>query len=184
MAVRTTRIEDNGGGTKTDLIIPAKALSEVARIIGDETKSRHFSARSAGSRRVPVREHADRHPGDRRQNTPDFTAIIPKSLQHGPSRSIPPTCSRAPASAPRSSARDSNYSARILVRPATESSTLAKSRSWAAARSAATMKVPDASIEGNSSKSPSTSASLIDVPSVTTDEQVVLESKMAPPTPA
>ncbi|MBK8023229.1 MAG: DNA polymerase III subunit beta [Chloroflexi bacterium] len=175
LAVRTTRIEDNGGGTKTDLIIPAKALSEVARIIGDEDKELAISLPGQQDRVVFLYENTLIATQVIDGKFPDFTAIIPKSYSTAVTvytSDLLKACKRAEIFA-----RDSNYSARILVRPATEPSTPGEITVVGRSPERGDNEgVLDASIEGNSLEVAFNIRFLIDVLSVMTDEQVVLES--------
>ncbi len=177
LAVRTTRVQ-NGVGGHSDMIIPAKALGEVARIIGDEDKEIAISLPQARDRVVFQYENTLISTSVIEGKFPDFGAIIPKSYSTAVTlytADLLRQCKRAEIFA-----RDSNYSARIHVKPATDPTTpgevmvVGKS-----AERGDNEGVLDATIEGIPLEVSFNIRFLIDALSVMTDEQVVLESNGA-----
>ncbi|MCK6578642.1 MAG: DNA polymerase III subunit beta [Anaerolineae bacterium] len=176
LAVRTTRLE-NGSG-KTDLIIPAKALNEVARIIGDEDKEISIALSGEQDRVMFLYENTLVATQVIDGKFPDFTAIIPKSYSTAVTlytSDLLKACKRAEIFA-----RDSNYSARLMVKPAPEPSTPGEVTVVGRSPERGDNEgVLDASVEGSSLEVAFNIRFLIDVLSVMNDEQVVLESNGA-----
>lgn len=174
LAVRTARIEHGITG-KRDMIIPAKALGEVARIIGDEEREIHIAL--PGDRDMVMFQYENTLIATQiiEGKFPDFGAIIPKAYSTSVTfytSDLLKACKRAEIFA-----RDSNYSARIMVKPATEPSmpgevtVIGKS-----SERGDNEGVLDVTVEGNALDVAFNIRFLIDALSVMTDEQVVLES--------
>ncbi|MBL8134962.1 MAG: DNA polymerase III subunit beta [Anaerolineae bacterium] len=176
LAVRTTRLEAGSG--KTDLIIPAKALNEVARIIGDEDKEISIALSGEQDRVMFLYENTLVATQVIDGKFPDFTAIIPKSYSTAVTlytSDLLKACKRAEIFA-----RDSNYSARLMVKPAPEPSTPGEVTVVGRSPERGDNEgVLDASVEGSSLEVAFNIRFLIDVLSVMNDEQVVLESNGA-----
>jgi DNA polymerase-3 subunit beta len=178
LAVRTARVQ-NGLSGRHDIIIPAKTLSEVARIIGDEEKEVGIALPGEDRDRVVFQY----------ENTlistslidgrfPNFNDIIPKSYSTAVTlytADLLRQCKRAEIFA-----RDSNYSTRIFVKPARDASTpgevmlVGKS-----AERGDNEGVLDAAVEGSPLEVSFNIRFLIDALSVMSDEQVVLQSNGA-----
>lgn len=177
LAVRTTRLDNSVGG-RTEMIIPAKAMGEIARIIGDEDKEIAIALPGEQDRVMFQYENTLVATQIIDGKFPNFGAIIPKSYSTAVTlytSDLLKACKRAEIFA-----RDSNYSARIQVKPATEPST--PGEVTVVGRSAErgdNEGVLDASIEGNSLEVSFNIRFLIDALSVMSDEQVVLESNGA-----
>lgn len=177
LAVRTTRIDASPRG-RTELIIPGKAMGEVARIIGEEDKEIGIALPDDRDRVMFLYENTLIATQVIDGKFPNFGAIIPKSYSTAVTlytSDLLKACKRAEIFA-----RDSNYSARIVVKPATEPSMpgevmiVGKS-----AERGDNEGMLDASVEGNSLEVSFNIRYLIDALSVMTDEQVVLESNGA-----
>lgn len=174
LAVRTTRI-DNHFDKPRDMVVPAKTMVEVARIISDDD--------------LPV---GITLPGERDliqfqiENTvvssqlidgrfPDFTAIIPKSYNTAVSvytGDLLKHYKRAEIFA-----RDNNYSARITVRPPTGPSEPGEVQISARSNERGDYEgALEAAVEGAALDTAFNVRYLIDVLSVIPEERIVLES--------
>ncbi|HVU13974.1 MAG TPA: DNA polymerase III subunit beta [Phototrophicaceae bacterium] len=174
LAVRTAQIEENFAKPRT-LVIPAKTMAELARIIGDEDKEVGITL--PGDRDLALFYYESTIISTQllEGKFPDFGALIPKS--YSTSMTVYTTdllraCKRAEIFA-----RDSNYSARVFVKPAKgpsepgEVTVIGKS-----AERGDNEGSLDASVEGDGLEVAFNIRYLIDVLNVINDERVVLES--------
>ncbi len=174
LAVRTATLEEKFREPRT-LVIPAKTMAELARIIGDEDKEVGITL--PGERDLALFYYESTVISSQllEGKFPDFGAIIPKS--YSTSLTVYTTdllraCKRAEIFA-----RDSNYSARIMVKPAAGPSepgeVMVVGKSAERGDNEGTI---DASVEGNSLEVAFNIRYLIDVLNVIPDERVVIES--------
>lgn len=115
LAVRTTEIEQHFP-QQVDMVIPARALSEIARIIGDEDDIVTISLPDERNVALFHMKHTDVAAQTLEGKFPDFSAIIPRSYQTSTvmyTTDLLAACKRAEIFA-----RDSAYSAKIYVKPA------------------------------------------------------------------
>ncbi|NDJ61285.1 MAG: DNA polymerase III subunit beta [Chloroflexi bacterium] len=173
LAVRTAQLEHSIEGS-AELVVPAKALVEVARIIADDDT---VGITLPGERALVLFYT---------QNTvissqlldgkfPDFGAIIPKRYTTSTvvyTSDLLRACKRAEIFA-----RDSNYSARIVVQPATAPNEPGEVRvTGKSAERGDNEGMVDASVEGEAIEVAFNIRYLIDVLSVIDDERVIIES--------
>ncbi len=174
LAVRTAQIEENFAKPRT-LVIPAKTMAELARIIGDEDKEVGITLPGERDLALFYYESTVISTQLLEGKFPDFGALIPKS--YSTSMTVYTTdllraCKRAEIFA-----RDSNYSARVFVKPAKgpsepgEVTVIGKS-----AERGDNEGSLDASVEGDGLEVAFNIRYLIDVLNVINDERVVLES--------
>jgi len=174
LAVRTAKIDENFAKPRT-LVIPAKTMAELARIIGDEDKEVGITL--PGDRDLALFYYESTVISTQllEGKFPDFGALIPKSYSTAMTvytTDLLRACKRAEIFA-----RDSNYSARIFVKPAKgpsepgEVMVIGKS-----AERGDNEGSLDASVEGDGLEVAFNIRYLIDVLNVIPDERVVLES--------
>jgi DNA polymerase III subunit beta len=174
LAVRTARLETTFG-KPMDMVIPARALAEVARIISDDDEEVGITL--PGERDVVMfhMKSTDVTSQLLEGRFPDFGAIIPKTYSTATTvytTDLLRACKRAEIFA-----RDSANSARIFVKPPTgpgepgEVMVIGKS-----AERGDNEGMIDASVEGDALEAAFNVRYLIDVLSVIPDERVVLES--------
>lgn len=174
LAVRTARI-DAHFPKQVDMVVPARSLGEVARIIGDDEDDVGISL--PGDRDVILfhMKSTDLSSQLLEGRFPDFRAIIPKSYSTATTvytTDLLRACKRAEIFA-----RDSNNSARIFVKPARaagdagEVTVVGKS-----AERGDNEGLIDAAVEGDALEAAFNVRYLIDVLNVMPDERVVLES--------
>lgn len=175
LAVRTTRLEGVNFDKPLEMVIPARSLSEVARIISEEDEEVGITL--PGERDV-VMFHM--HSTDITSQLlegrfPDFGAIIPKNYSTATTvytTDLLRACKRAEIFA-----RDSANSARLFVKPPSgpgepgEIMVVGKS-----AERGDNEGMIDASVEGEALEASFNIRYLIDVLTVVPDERVVLES--------
>ena len=175
LAVRSTRLENVRFDKPLDMVIPARSLTEVARVISDEDEEVGITL--PGERDV-VMFHM--HSTDITSQLlegrfPDIGAIIPKSYSTAPTvytTDLLRACKRAEIFA-----RDSANSARLYVKPPSgpgepgEIMVVGKS-----AERGDNEGMIDASVEGEPLEASFNIRYLIDALNVIPDERVVLES--------
>lgn len=174
LAVRTAKLEQSFDKPRT-LVIPARTMAELARIIGDEDKEVGITLPGERDLTLFYYESTVISTQLLEGKFPDFGALIPKSYSTAMTvytTDLLRACKRAEIFA-----RDSNYSARIFVKPAAgpsepgEVTVVGKS-----AERGDNEGSLDASVEGNSLEVAFNIRYLIDVLNVIPDERVVLES--------
>ena len=177
LAVRTAKLDVNFGEPRT-LVIPARTMAELARIIGDEDKEVGITLPGARDLALFYYESTAISTQLLEGKFPDFGALIPKSYSTAMTvytTDLLRACKRAEIFA-----RDSNYSARIFVKPAAGPSepgvvtVIGKS-----AERGDNEGSLDASVEGDGLEVAFNIRYLIDVLNVIPDERVVLESNGA-----
>ncbi len=175
LAVRTAEV-DNGFTGKRSFVIPAKTLSEVAKIITDDDKEVGIAL--PGERDLIQFAYESTVISSQllEGKFPDFGAIIPKSYSTVLTvytSDLLKQCKRAEIFA-----RDSNFSARIQVKPAANAAepgeVLIVGKS---AERGDNEGMLDATVEGEALEVAFNIRYLIDALSVISDEQVTLESK-------
>ena len=174
LAVRTAQLE-NGFNEQRTLVIPAKTMGELARIIGDEDKEVGITLPGERDLALFYYESTTISTQLLEGKFPDFGAIIPKSYSTAVTvytTDLLRACKRAEIFA-----RDSNYSARIFVAPAKgpgepgEITVIGKS-----AERGDNEGMIDAAVEGELLEVAFNIRYLIDVLNVIDDERVVIES--------
>ncbi len=174
LAVRTAQLEQRFSEPRT-LVIPAKTMGELARIINDEEKEVGITLPGERDLALFYYESTTISTQLLEGKFPDFGAIIPKSYSTAVTvytTDLLRACKRAEIFA-----RDSNYSARIFVAPAKgpsepgEVTVIGKS-----AERGDNEGMIDASVEGESLEVAFNIRYLIDVLNVLDDERVVIES--------
>ncbi len=174
LAIRTAQLETNFSEQRT-LVIPAKTMGELARIIGDEDKEVGITLPGERDLALFYYESTTISTQLLEGKFPDFGAIIPKSYSTAVTvytTDLLRACKRAEIFA-----RDSNYSARIFVAPAKgpgepgEVTVIGKS-----AERGDNEGMIDAAVEGESLEVAFNIRYLIDVLNVIDDERVVIES--------
>ncbi len=174
LAVRTARLEQRFSKPR-DMVIPARSMGELARIIEDDDEP-------VGIKLPDDRNMVIFYTGNTvitsqllEGKFPDFGAIIPKSYSTATvvyTDDLLRACKRAEIFA-----RDSNYSARLMIRPPKgpgepgEVMVVGRSNERGDADAAI-----DASVEGEAMEVAFNIRYLIDVLNVTPEERVVLES--------
>ncbi len=175
LAVRTATLVDQKFAKPVSMVIPARSMTEVARIIGDDEEDVgitlpgerdvilfHMSSTDLSSQLLDGRY-------------PDFSGIIPKSYATATTvytTDLLRACKRAEIFA-----RESNYSARLVVKPAKgpnepgEIMVIGKS-----AERGDSEGMIDAAVEGDALEAAFNIRYLIDVLNVMPDERVILES--------
>jgi DNA polymerase-3 subunit beta len=177
LAVRTAKIDQTFEKPRT-LVIPAKSMGELARIIGDEDKEVGITLPGERDLALFYYESTVISTQLLEGKFPDFGALIPKSYSTAMTvytTDLLRACKRAEIFA-----RDSNYSARLTVKPAKGPSepgeVMIVGRSAERGDNEGSL---DASVEGNSLEVAFNIRYLIDVLNVIPDERVVLESNGA-----
>ena len=174
LAVRTAKLEQTFAKPRT-LVIPAKTMGELARIIGDEEKE--VSITLPGDRDLALFYYESTTISTQllEGKFPDFGALIPKSYSTAMTvytTDLLRACKRAEIFA-----RDSNYSARLFVKPAKGPSepgeVMVVGKSAERGDNEGSL---DASVEGDGLEVAFNIRYLIDVLNVIPDERVVLES--------
>jgi DNA polymerase-3 subunit beta len=174
LAVRTAKIEENFAKPRT-LVIPAKTMAELARIIGDEDKEVGITLPGERDLALFYYESTVISTQLLEGKFPDFGALIPKSYSTAMTvytTDLLRACKRAEIFA-----RDSNHSARIFVKPAKGPSepgeVMIVGKSAERGDNEGSL---DAAVEGEGLEVAFNIRYLIDVLNVIPDERVVLES--------
>ena len=174
LAVRTAKIEENFAKPST-LVIPAKTMAELARIIGDEDKEVGITLPGERDLALFYYESTVISTQLLEGKFPDFGALIPKSYSTAMTvytTDLLRACKRAEIFA-----RDSNHSARIFVKPAKGPSepgeVMIVGKSAERGDNEGSL---DAAVEGDGLEVAFNIRYLIDVLNVIPDERVVLES--------
>jgi DNA polymerase III subunit beta len=177
LAVRTTEIERTFS-KRVDLVIPAKALTEVGRIIGDEDDVVTITLPKDRDIVLFHMKHTDVATQLLEGKFPDFAAIIPRSYVTSSvmyTSDLLSACKRAEIFA-----RDSAYSAKLRVKPASgPGEPGAVTIIGMSAERGDNEGMLDASVEGEELVISFNIRYLIDVLNVINDERVVLESNGA-----
>ncbi|MEZ4668193.1 MAG: DNA polymerase III subunit beta [Anaerolineae bacterium] len=174
LAVRTTEIEQTFA-KRIDLVIPAKALAEVGRVIGDEDDVVTITLPKDRDIVLFHMKHTDIATQLLEGKFPDFAAIIPRSYVTSSvmyTSDLLAACKRAEIFA-----RDSAYSAKLRVKPASgPGEPGAVTIAGISAEKGDNEGMLDASVEGEELFISFNIRYLIDVLNVINDERVVLES--------
>lgn len=177
LAVRTTDIEQTFA-KRLDIVIPAKALTEVGRIIGDDDDVVTITLPKERDIVLFHMKHTDVATQLLEGKFPDFAAIIPRSYVTSSvmyTSDLLAACKRAEIFA-----RDSAYSAKLLVKPAAgPGEPGAVTIVGMSAERGDNEGMLDASVEGEALNISFNIRYLIDVLNVINDERVVLESNGA-----
>jgi DNA polymerase III subunit beta len=177
LAVRTTEIEQHFA-KRIDLVIPAKAMSEVGRVIGDEDEAVTITLPNERDLVLFHMKHTDIASQLLEGKFPDFAAIIPRSYVTSSvmyTTDLLAACKRAEIFA-----RDSAYSAKLLVKPAAgPGEPGAVTIVGTSAERGDNEGMLDASVEGEALYISFNIRYLIDVLNVMGDERVVFESNGA-----
>lgn len=177
LAVRTTEIEQTFS-KRVDLVIPAKALTEVGRIISDEDDVVTITLPKDRDIVLFHMKHTDVATQLLEGKFPDFAAIIPRSYVTSSvmyTSDLLSACKRAEIFA-----RDSAYSAKLRVKPASgPGEPGAVTIIGMSAERGDNEGMLDASVEGEELLISFNIRYLIDVLNVINDERVVLESNGA-----
>lgn len=180
LAVRTAEIEQHFP-TRLDLVIPARALAEVGRVIGDEDDVVGITLPKDRDVVLFHMKYTDIATSLLEGKFPDFTAIIPRSYVTSGvmyTSDLLAACKRAEIFA-----RDSAYGAKIFVKPASgPGEPGAVTIVGTSAERGDNEGMLDASVEGESLHVSFNIRYLIDVLNVISDERIVLESN-GPATP-
>lgn len=177
LAVRTAQIEQHFSQSR-DMVIPARTLAEVARLISDDDEEVAITLPSERDLVLFYIRSTVVSSQLLEGKFPDFGSIIPKSYQTATTvytTDLLRACKRAEIFA-----RDSAYSARIFIKPpkgpGEPGEVLVSGRS---AERGDNEGMIDASVEGEPMEVAFNIRYLIDVLSVIQDERVVLESNGA-----
>lgn len=177
LAVRTTDIEQTFA-KRQDLVIPAKALTEVGRVIGDDDEVVTITLPKERDIVLFHMKHTDIATQLLEGKFPDFAAIIPRSYVTSSvmyTSDLLAACKRAEIFA-----RDSAYSAKLYVKPAPgPGEPGAVTIVGMSAERGDNEGMLDASVEGEPLNISFNIRYLIDVLNVINDERVVLESNGA-----
>ncbi len=177
LAVRTTDIEQTFA-KRVDLVIPAKALTEVGRVIGDDDDVVTITLPKERDIVLFHMKHTDIATQLLEGKFPDFAAIIPRSYVTSSvmyTSDLLAACKRAEIFA-----RDSAYSAKLYVKPAPgPGEPGAVTIVGMSAERGDNEGMLDASVEGEALNISFNIRYLIDVLNVINDERVVLESNGA-----
>ncbi len=177
LAVRTTDIEQTFA-KRIDLVIPAKALTEVGRVIGDDDDVVTITLPKERDIVLFHMKHTDIATQLLEGKFPDFAAIIPRSYVTSSvmyTSDLLAACKRAEIFA-----RDSAYSAKLYVKPAPgPGEPGAVTIVGMSAERGDNEGMLDASVEGEALNISFNIRYLIDVLNVINDERVVLESNGA-----
>jgi DNA polymerase III subunit beta len=177
LAVRTTKLEQSFD-KPVEMVIPAKSLMEVARIISDEDSDVEVTLPKERDTVMFHLKNVDISSQLLDGKFPDFTAIIPKNYSTATTlytSDLLRACKRAEIFA-----RDNAYSGRFYVKPAARpgdvGEVMVSSRSNERGDNEG---IVDASVEGEPLDISFNIRYLIDVLNVITDERVVVESNGA-----
>lgn len=174
LAVRTTEIEQHFA-KRLDLVIPAKALAEVARVISDEDDTVTITLPKERDIVMFHMKYSDIASQLLEGKFPDFAAIIPRSYITSSvmyTTDLLSACKRAEIFA-----RDSAYSAKLRVKPASgPGEPGAVTIIGMSAERGDNEGMLDASVEGEELFISFNIKYLIDVLNVMSDERVVFES--------
>ncbi|MBN1966974.1 MAG: DNA polymerase III subunit beta [Anaerolineae bacterium] len=174
LSVRTTPLEI-GASQPTELIIPARTLNELSRIIGDEDEEVLISIPPGRSQVIFHLKNVDVASSLLDGKFPDYEAIIPKGFSTSTvayTSDLLRACRRAEIFA-----RDANYNATISVTPGDSPSTPGLVRMAARSNERGDADaVVDATIDGEIQEINFNVRYLIDVLNTLPDEQVILES--------
>jgi DNA polymerase-3 subunit beta len=177
LAVRTTEIEQQFN-KRVDVVIPARALSEVARIISDEDDVVTITLPKERDVVLFHMKHTDVATQLIEGKFPDFAAIIPRSYVTSSvmyTSDLLNACKRAEIFA-----RDSAYSAKLYVKPsAGPNEPGAVTIVGMSAERGDSEGMLDASVEGEALHISFNIRYLIDVLNVMSDDRVVFESNGA-----
>ncbi len=177
LAVRTTDIEQTFA-KRIDIVIPAKALTEVGRVIGDDDDVVTITLPKERDIVLFHMKHTDIATQILEGKFPDFAAIIPRSYVTSSvmyTSDLLAACKRAEIFA-----RDSAYSAKLYVKPAPgPGEPGAVTIVGMSAERGDNEGMLDASVEGEALNISFNIRYLIDVLNVINDERVVLESNGA-----
>ncbi len=177
LAVRTAEIEQHFA-KRVDLVIPARALSEVGRIITDEDDVVTITLPKDRDIVLFHMKHTDIATQLLEGKFPDFAAIIPRNYVTSSvmyTSDLLAACKRAEIFA-----RDSAYSAKLLVKPAAgPGEPGAVTIMGISAERGESEGVLDASVEGESLHISFNIRYLIEVLNVIPDERVIFESNGA-----
>lgn len=177
LAVRTTDIEQTFS-KRVDVVIPAKALTEVGRVIGDDDDVVTITLPKDRDIVLFHMKHTDIATQILEGKFPDFAAIIPRSYVTSSvmyTSDLLAACKRAEIFA-----RDSAYSAKLFVKPASgPGEPGAVTIVGMSAERGDNEGMLDASVEGEALNISFNIRYLIDVLNVINDERVVLESNGA-----
>ncbi len=177
LAVRTTDI-DQTFAKRVDLVIPAKALTEVGRVIGEDDDVVTITLPKERDIVLFHMKHTDIATQLLEGKFPDFAAIIPRSYVTSSvmyTSDLLAACKRAEIFA-----RDSAYSAKLYVKPAPgPGEPGAVTIVGMSAERGDNEGMLDASVEGEALNISFNIRYLIDVLNVIDDERVVLESNGA-----
>lgn len=177
LAVRTTDIEQTFA-KRVDIVIPAKALTEVGRVIGDDDDVVTITLPKERDIVLFHMKHTDIATQILEGKFPDFAAIIPRSYVTSSvmyTSDLLAACKRAEIFA-----RDSAYSAKLYVKPAPgPGEPGAVTIVGMSAERGDNEGMLDASVEGEALNISFNIRYLIDVLNVINDERVVLESNGA-----
>lgn len=177
LAVRTTQL-DQDFASPVEMVIPAKSLAEVARIISDEDSEVLITLPKERDIVMFHMKNVDVSSQLLEGRFPDFSAIIPKSYSTSTivyTSDLLRACQRAEIFA-----RDNAYSGRVFVKPPKgpnepgELMVMSKSTERGDNEG-----LVDATVEGESVEISFNIRYLIDVLRVINDEQVILESNGA-----
>lgn len=175
LAVRTATLQDQSFPKPVSMVIPARSMAEVARIIGDDEEDVGITL--PGERDVILFHMASTDLSSQLLDGryPDFAGIIPRSYATATTlytTDLLRACKRAEIFA-----RESNYSARLVVKPPKgpnepgEVMVVGKS-----AERGDSEGMIDAAVEGEPLEAAFNIRYLIDVLNVMPDERVILES--------
>lgn len=174
LAVRTAEIEQHFP-KRIDVVIPAKALAEVGRIIGDDDDVVSITLPKERDIVLFHMKHTDVATQLLEGKFPDFAAIIPRSYVTSSvmyTSDLLAACKRAEIFA-----RDSAYSAKLYVKPAAgPGEPGAVTIIGMSAERGDNEGMLDASVEGEALHISFNIRYLIDALNVIADERVVLES--------
>ena len=177
LAVRTTEIEQTFS-KRVDLVIPAKSLAEVGRIISEEDDLVTITLPKERDIVLFHMKHSDVATQLLEGKFPDFAAIIPRSYITSSvmyTSDLLAACKRAEIFA-----RDAAYSAKLYVKPAgAPGEPGAVTIVGMSAERGDNEGMLDASVEGEALHISFNIRYLIDVLNVIADERVVLESNGA-----
>ncbi len=174
LAVRSTPLE-LGSGQVTELIIPARTLNELARIISDEDEEVLLSIPRGRNQVIFHLKNVDVASTLLDGKFPDYQAIIPKGFSTSTvayTSDLLRACKRAEIFA-----RDVNNNAKVMVTPGEGPSTPGLVRLAAASTERGDADaIVDATVEGDDQEISFNVRYLIDVLNVIKEEQVLLQS--------
>lgn len=177
LAVRTTRINETFAKPR-ELVIPARTLAEVARVIVDEEKEVSISLPGERDLVMFFVENTVISSQLLQGKFPDFGAIIPKTYSTAMTvytSDLLRACKRAEIFA-----RDNNNSARILIKPPADANDVGEVMVIGRSNERGDNEgVVDASVEGEAVEVSFNIRYLIDVLNVVGEERVIIESNGA-----